>query len=97
MLQSAIARSQASFEGHDLYPDIYSKAAALFDSLTNNHPFIDGNKRTAITATALFMRYNGYRLTASNDDVVTLMMQVAQGLITLEVITNWLLKNNTEI
>ena len=95
LLQSAITRPQASFEGSELYPDIYTKAAALLESLANNHPFLDGNKRTAITATALFMKYNGYRLTASNDEVVTFMMAVAQGEMHFDAITDWFRKGST--
>ena len=44
LLQSAVARPQATFDGQELYPDVFSKAAALMDSLVNNHPFVDGNK-----------------------------------------------------
>jgi len=61
MLLSALGRPQATFDEKDLYPDLFSKAAALMDSLVCNHPFVDGNKRTAITAAALFLGANGYR------------------------------------
>jgi death-on-curing protein len=44
-LESAIARPSASFDQNDLYPSIFSKAAALIESLISNHPFVDGNKR----------------------------------------------------
>lgn len=47
------------FDGKELYPDVFLKAAALLDSLINNHPFVDGNKRTGITAAALFLQANG--------------------------------------
>jgi death-on-curing protein len=50
LLQSAVSRPKATFGGKDLYPDIFHKAAALMESLVKNHPFIDGNKRTAITS-----------------------------------------------
>src|SRR3972149_783400 len=79
LLQSAIARPQASFEGKDLYPDLYTQAAALLDSLARNHPFVDSNKRTAIATAALFLQSNEHRLTASKKEVVTFMMAVAQG------------------
>jgi death-on-curing protein len=54
-LLSALGRPQATFDGNDLYSDQFSKAASLMDSLIRNHPFVDGNKRTAITVAALFM------------------------------------------
>jgi death on curing protein len=44
-LESAVAQPEASFGGQDLYPDLASKAAALGHALTQNHPFVDGNKR----------------------------------------------------
>lgn len=79
LLQSAIARPQAVFDGKELYPDIHHKAAALLESLVNNHPFVDGNKRTGITATAMFLRINTYSLTASNHEVESFVLSVASG------------------
>ena len=57
LLESAIARPQSGY-----YEDIFEQAAALFESLSQNHPFVDGNKRTAITATGVFLLLNGYKL-----------------------------------
>ena len=54
MLLSALGRAQASFDEQDLYPDLFSKTAALMDSLIRNHPFVDDNKRTGVTAAGLF-------------------------------------------
>lgn len=90
LLQSAVARPQASFDRQDLYSDLFSKAAALLESLVGNHAFVDGNKRTAITSTGLFLRINGYRLTASNQEVVDFTLQCAQGLISFEQMETWL-------
>jgi death-on-curing protein len=56
-LSSAIGRPQSGY-----YTDVIEEAAALFESLSQNHPFVDGNKRTAIAATAVFLRLNGYKL-----------------------------------
>jgi death on curing protein len=61
-LESALARPQTGY-----YADLIAEAAALWESLSQNHPFIDGNKRVAITVTAAFLRVNGYRL--AFDDV----------------------------
>jgi death-on-curing protein len=90
LLQSAVARPQASFDSQDLYPDLFSKAAALLESLIGNHAYVDGNKRAAITATGLFLRMNGYQLTASNQELVNFTLQCAQGLIPLERMEIWL-------
>ncbi len=62
MLHSAIERPKATFGGVDLYPDVYTKAAALISSMVLNHPFDDGNKRTALLTTLLFFHLNGYEL-----------------------------------
>lgn len=55
LLESAIARPQTGY-----YSDLFEEAAALWESLSQNHPFLDGNKRTAVTATAVFLRINGF-------------------------------------
>jgi death-on-curing protein len=77
LLEAAIARPQATFDGEALYPDLFSQAAALMDSLINNHAFLDGNKRTGITAAGLFLRLNGYRLTAANAELEVFTLRVA--------------------
>jgi death-on-curing protein len=56
-LESALARPRSGY-----YDDIIQEAAALWESLSQNHPFIDGNKRVAVTVTAAFLKVNGYRL-----------------------------------
>ena len=90
LLQSAVARPQATFDGRDLYPDLFSKAAALLESLVGNYAFVDGNKRTAITAAGLFLRVNGYRLTADNSQLEVFTLQCAQHLVALEQMVMWL-------
>lgn len=90
LLQSAVARPQAVFGGKELYPDIHHKAAALLESLVNNHPFIDGNKRTGITAAAIFLRINHYSLAASNQEVESFVLSVASGGQSFDSILEWL-------
>lgn len=90
LLQSAVAPPQATFDGQDLYPDLFSKAAALLESLIGNHAFVDGNKRTAITAAGLFLRLNGYRLVATNLDLEVFTLRCAQRLVALQEIASWL-------
>lgn len=80
LLGSAAARPQASAFGEDAYPDVWSKAAALLQSIVKNHALIDGNKRLGWLATAVFLELNGVAITAaSNDDVYDLVMGVAAG------------------
>jgi death on curing protein len=89
LLQLAVARPQASFDGQDLYPDLFSKAAALLESLIGNHAFVDGNKRTAITSSGLFLRINGDRLTANNQELEEFTLQCAQHMVPLDQICLW--------
>jgi death-on-curing protein len=77
LFESAVARPQSTFDQSDLYPDVFSKAAALMDSLINNHPFVDGNKRTGIASAALFLKANGLRLTAPNAELEQFVLRVA--------------------
>ena len=63
LLEAALFRPQTGF-----YIDLVEEAAALWESLGQNHPFIDGNKRTAFAATYTFLAINGARLTADADD-----------------------------
>jgi death-on-curing protein len=72
-LESAIAQPRATFEGRDLYPGLIAKAAALAYSLARNHPFVDGNKRTAHAAMETFLVLNGHEIDASVDEQERLM------------------------
>jgi death-on-curing protein len=90
LLESAVARPRATFDSNELYPDLFSKAAALMDSLINNHPFLDGNKRTGITATGLFLRINGWDLTASSEELVACTMRGAVEGLEIDELANWL-------
>lgn len=77
LLESALARPQASVFGEDAYPTVHAKAAALFHSLACNHGLKDGNKRTAVAAVAWFYHLNGHRLTGTDDAVFDLVQDVA--------------------
>lgn len=93
LLQSAVARPQASIDGSDLYPDLSLKAAAILISLIGNHPFVVGNKRTAIASAGLFLRLNGYRLQAENSQLKAFSLQCARHLLSLDEIAAWLEKH----
>ena len=58
LLGSAIARPRTTLSGADVYPDLISKAAAMLQSLTNNHALVDGNKRLAWLSVAVFLQIN---------------------------------------
>ena len=90
LLSSAVARPQAAFDGDELYPNLYHKAAALMDSLINNHPFVDGNKRTGVIAAVMFLRINGQNISAPNKEVESFALSIASGNQSVETIAQWL-------
>ena len=77
LVESALARPQASVFGEDAYPTIHQKAAALLQSMAINQALADGNKRTAWAATRLFYGLNDYRITATEDERFELIIAVA--------------------
>jgi len=79
LLESALARPQASAFGEDAYATIHQKAAALLHSLARNHALVDGNKRLALASTIAFLGINGLRLTLTNDEAYDLVISVATG------------------
>ncbi len=79
LLQSALARPQASVLSGDAYPSSEAKAAALMHSVARNRALVDGNKRLALAATIAFLGLNGRRLILSNDQAYELVMRVAAG------------------
>lgn len=80
LLGSAVARPQTSVDGQDAYPDLWTKAASLLQSIVKNHALVDGNKRLGWLATAVFLEINGVPASrATNDDVYDLVMRVAAG------------------
>jgi len=93
LLESAVMRPQQTVGGSDAYIDIHHKAAALMHSLCRNHPFADGNKRTALVCVGTFYEINGYRFSAEEIDMVGLSVDVAEGLLDVAtiagVLKNW--------
>ncbi len=92
-LESAVAQPQMTFSGSDLYPTIVEKSAALGFSLALNHPFVDGNKRTAHAAMEVFLVLNGFEIAASVDEQESVMLPLAAGNLKREVFTAWLEKH----
>lgn len=80
LLGSAAARPQTTAFGEDAYPDIWTKSAALLQSILKNHALIDGNKRLGWLATAVFLELNGQTPSKlSNKVVYELAYAVAAG------------------
>ena len=91
LLDSALARPLNIVAYGD--PDVADLAAAYGFGLAKNHPFIDGNKRTAFLAVGLFLRLNGHRLVASQTDATLTMLQVAGSELSEPAFADWLRKN----
>ena len=89
-LESALAQPKATFDTVDLYPTTIEKAAALGFSLAMNHPFVDGNKRIAHAAMAVFLDLNGITIAAAVDDEERLMLDLAAGRVSREALVAWL-------
>lgn len=90
LIESAVARPQATFGGEYLYITIFDKAAAILQSLLKNHPFVDGNKRTALTAAGVFLKRNGWKLTNTHKEELEFAVEVDNKHLTIEQISKWL-------
>jgi len=89
-LEAAVAQPKMTFGGEELYPTLVEKAAALGVSLAMNHPFVDGNKRTAHMAIEVFLILNGFEIEASVDEQETVMLDLAAGTLKREAFAKWL-------
>ena len=89
LLGGAAARPQTTIAGTDAYPGLFQKAAALLQSVVNNHALVDGNKRLGWLATAVFLEINGVPAAAArNDDVYELVIAVASSDVSVESIAD---------
>jgi death-on-curing protein len=88
LLQSALTRPLhlATYEN----PDLATLAAAYAYGITRNHPFLDGNKRTAFTVMELFLNLNGLELVADDPSCVAMMLELAQGKWAESRLTDWI-------
>ncbi len=93
-LLSAIARPFQTFDGKDLYPGPFEKAAALGESLIINHPFVDGNKRTAFLGMLALLSEYGIELSTGENEMYDFIIAMSTGQIKYEEIVEWLIDNN---
>lgn len=89
-LESAVAQPRMTFDREDLYSTIVEKAVALGFSLIQNHPFVDGNKRTAHAAMETFLVLNGYEMSATVDEQEKVILQIASGEMNRDAFVDWL-------
>lgn len=92
MLESAVARPQTSVCGEDAYPTFYEKAATLLHSLIMNHPFVDGNRRTATLALVVFAKLNGYEVCWDEREALRFIVDIATARLDIPSIVGFLHK-----
>lgn len=90
LLESALANPMTAVFGQDMYPTVFDKAASYLFSIARNHPFLDGNKRTASASALVFLRRNGQNPKYKTDELVEFVVEVAQGNKILEEISSYL-------
>ncbi len=78
MLEAALNAPKATFDGRELFPKMAEKVSCLFRSLVKNHPFFDGNKRTAVVTSLAFLEMNGYSLAVEKGELYDLALLVAE-------------------
>jgi death-on-curing protein len=93
LLEAALFRPQTGY-----YPSLIDEAAALWESLSQNHPFVDGNKRTAFAATYVFLLINGLRITVSDEDAQHFVLGLYEtNQLNFETLRIWLLDNTKPV
>ncbi|WP_417412992.1 type II toxin-antitoxin system death-on-curing family toxin [Hoeflea sp.] len=89
LLDAAVNRPQSGY-----YADVFEEAAALWESLTMNHCFVDGNKRVGFASVYVFLRLNGVRIVAPEADVLSFILRnIESGTFTKDTLDAWLRVN----
>ncbi len=87
-ISSVVEAPRQSAFGVDQYQSVFEKAAVYVRNIVGDHPFVDGNKRTGVTCAVIFLMRNGYRLTASTQELEDFAVQIAVEHLTIETIAN---------
>ena len=93
LLESAVQGCNQTFDDTELYPTIIEKAARMAYTLCKNHPFVDGNKRTAVTSMLVMLRLNGINLSYTQQELIALGLGIADSNIEYKEILVWLKKH----
>jgi death-on-curing protein len=93
LLDSAVESAFATFDGIELYPTKEEKAAKLGVSLVSNHAFVDGNKRIGVYVMISFLELNGIHIEASDEDVISLGLGIADGSMKQEDTLKWIMEH----
>jgi len=93
LLEAALFRPQTGY-----YPSLADEAAALWESLSQNHPFVDGNKRTAFAATYVFLLINGLRIVARDEEAQEFVLELYESRqLKFENLRAWLTNNTSAV
>ena len=95
LLQAAVARMRAGAADTEFFPTLFDKAAALLQAIATYHPFVDGNKRTALISAGAMLEANGYIVAYTPDDAVHFMLSVVNDRLSIEQIVEWLREHST--
>lgn len=90
LLESALAQPFQTFAGQELYPTAALKAARYAFGIASDHPFVDGNKRTATAVMGAWLRLGGHRFKPRHDELLSTMVGVADGSVSFEQLAEWL-------
>ena len=93
LLDSALKSPFQTFDGNELYPDIFDKASQLCYSLVENHPFADGNKRIGVHLTLLFLKINNENIEYSQAELIDFGLNIASGKMNKDAIKAWFLNH----
>lgn len=96
LIKSALARPNQSAFGEEMYVDVFAKAAALLDSIANNHGFRDGNKRTAMAAAVLYLHNNDIEIRFTNEEYEVIMLHVVNDKPAVDEIKTWLVDHSAD-
>lgn len=89
LLQSAMGNVEATFGGEYLHQSLFEMAAAYLYGICRNHPFLDGNKRTALACALAFLRFNGFKVQSGQDTLYDLVIGVAEGRIDKDAVASF--------
>lgn len=95
-IESAVTAPKQSFGGEEVYEEVFTKAAVLFKKLASYHPFVDGNKRTAVATASRFLYKNGHELSVPQKEMVTFTVQVVEDGLEIDAIAEWLEENSKQ-
>ena len=97
LLESAINRPYATFNGVDLYPTTIDKAAAIIESIVKNHPFSDGNKRTGYILMRLLLLQSDLDIRATEAEKYAFVIKIAAGKLMYDEISDWIERHSYTI